>query len=136
MQTTIKKKPIAKKAIVKPKFNLKIDTNNQITFNGTYGTRFYVENSEISCGIKQLGNIDSFTAIIQAVESKNDTIVPLAEKLKKVIERVKERNGAAFLICSTTANSEVCKLFDMVAIKKSPIKVNPNSENRIKCFIL
>jgi len=112
--------------------------------NGSYMIHINVSESDISCGVKQLYSLPSDGSIV----FQRNTINEVKEIFEKGIKLIKKgwknkygdyEDECAFVICSNTtdiSSSKINAILDELATSKSRIRVNPNTGNKIKVWIL
>lgn len=116
----------------------------ELYFNTRFVTELAINNLEMSCGAKEISNFDELSYVLYErrcdAEIKSKFDAQIIKDLKNIFSFIKKEENVAFLICSNTTTTHkhrlLAKYFDALCNGKSTVKVNPNSKNRIKVWIL
>ena len=93
-----------------------------------------------SCGVYQMAGLmldSDFTQIKKFTKREVNINNFVKDIYSTIIEYVKAKERAAFVIASNNVyGTKINKIFDSLAIVKTDYKKNPNSNNKIKTWIL
>lgn len=121
-------------------YSLEISFTDMVV-NKTTILDFDLEDSVISCGNRQIFNLPPnavLSNILSRIKPEYRDIF-LTELLKEYFKLVKKVAKCCFLSLSNTNHdtySQINKILDKLAVNKTRWKVNPNSGNTIKIWIL
>lgn len=116
-------------------FTLMIKIGNKQEINS------YISNSEISCGVHQFTTLNYnaiYASPLNLVKLKYRKLF-LIELYKEVFKLVKRKEKINTLIASTNNNpgkETIISVLDKISTLKTKWKINPNSGNKIRMWVL